>query len=274
MRSTQKARILVCVITFFSAGANAAWPGNQVWVMRYDNGFGDAAHTIDLDASGSVYVAGHSMSSSTAYDFATIKAMTAPLMETGEKFLPGFLVLFLSLGALSAGLTSFNAGAIALPRELFSQARDGIAPAFLGKIHERTRSPLNAVATFFLLTVLMIILGQEIEFYGVMASVGILLMTVVIAIAALRLPSQFPERTARAYFRLSRPWLIAVVITAVLSSLGFAFIVLAEVPRAGVIYVGWTILVIVYYHLRVRWLKKNGFPWDETISRLPGFDEE
>ena len=73
MRSTQKARILVCVITFFSAGANAAWPGNQVWVMRYDNGFGDAAHTIDLDASGSVYVAGHSMSSSTAYDFATIK---------------------------------------------------------------------------------------------------------------------------------------------------------------------------------------------------------
>lgn len=91
--------------------------------------------------------------SSLPYDFESINSMTAPLMQSGKRFLPGYWVLFLSMGALSAGLTSFNAGAIALPRELFAQARDGILPGFLGRVNPRTRTPLNAVTVYFILTI-------------------------------------------------------------------------------------------------------------------------
>ena len=208
------------------------------------------------------------------YDFEKIKAMTAPLTETGEIFLPAFWVIFLSIGALSAGLTSFNAGAIALPRELFSQARDGILPEFLKKIDRRTRSPLNAVAAFFLLVVILILTGQSIDFFGVMAAVGILLMTAIMAIAAVRLPKKFPGRYSAAYFRLSKPWLITLAVISTISSLGFVFIVLMELPVVGIIYVVWIVLVILYYFLRVNRLKKSGFDWEATIGRIPGFDEE
>jgi len=44
--------------------------------------------------------------SSVPYDFETVKAMKAPLMETGGIFLSPFWVMLLSIGALSAGLTS------------------------------------------------------------------------------------------------------------------------------------------------------------------------
>jgi amino acid transporter len=44
--------------------------------------------------------------------------------------LPGLLIIFLSIGAVSAGLTSLNAGVIALSRKLFSQARIRRIPGF------------------------------------------------------------------------------------------------------------------------------------------------
>jgi len=52
---------------------------------------------------------------SVEYDFEAIKAIKAPLMESGKAFLPYFWVLMLGLGAIAAGLTSFNGGGIAIP---------------------------------------------------------------------------------------------------------------------------------------------------------------
>lgn len=208
------------------------------------------------------------------YDFEAIKAMTAPLMESGQAFLPDFWVMLLSFGALSAGLTSFNAGAIALPRELFSQSRDRLMPEFVGKIDKRTKSPLNAVGLYFLFTVFLVLIGPSLDFFGVMAAVGILVMTAVIAVAAVRLPAKFPERYKSAYFRLPKWLLILVAVISILSCLGFVFIVLTEMPSVGLIYIGWTVLITVFYFARVNSLKKSGFDWEGQISRLPGHDEE
>ena len=212
--------------------------------------------------------------SAVPYDFEKIKAMSAPLMDTGKIFLPGFWVIFLSVGALSAGLTSFNAGAIALPREIFSQARDGIMPAILGRLHKRTRTPMNAVTGYFAFTIFLVLLGQSIDFYGVMTAVGILMMTAIIAVAAVRLPARFPERYQQAYFKLSKFWLVVIAIISVVSCLGFVFLVLMELPVVGLIYVCWIALVSIYYVLRVNHLKKIGVDWEARIRQIPGFDEE
>jgi amino acid transporter len=210
---------------------------------------------------------------SVRYDFEAIKAMSAPLMDTGRQFLPGFWVLFLSVGAVSAGLTSFNAGAIALPREIFSLARDGILPGVLGKLHPRTRTPMNAVTVYFGFTILLILLGRHIDFYGVMTAVGILLMTAIIAVAGVRLPAKFPERYASAYFKIPKFWLVVIAAVSTLSCLGFVFLVLMELPVVGLIYTVWTAIVVIYYLLRLHWLRKNGVDWEARIQRIPGFDE-
>lgn len=210
--------------------------------------------------------------SSLPYDFDGINSMTAPLMQSGERFLPGYWVLFLSMGALSAGLTSFNAGAIALPRELFAQARDGILPSFLGRVNPRTRTPLNAVTVYFTLTIMLVMMGRSIDFYGVMTAVGILLMTAVIGVAAVRLPKKFPQQYASAYFQISKGWLIALAIVSVISSLGFVFIVCMQLLVVGLIYVILSLLVVAYYVMRVRWLKKSGVDWEERVRVIPGED--
>lgn len=216
---------------------------------------------------GSVFV------KSVPYNFEAIKAMKAPLMESGSLFLPAWFVVVLSAGAISAGLTSFNAGAIALPRELFSQARDRLVPSFLGRVH-KSGSPINAVAVFFVFVILLLLLGRSIDFYGVVTAVGILFMTSLLAIAAIRLPSIFPDRYASSYFKLSKITLVIVAIIAVLSSLGFMFIVLTELPVVAYIYIACCILVTVYYYLRVRWLEKQGIDFKAQMKEMPGFDED
>ncbi|MCG6908509.1 MAG: amino acid permease [Deltaproteobacteria bacterium] len=206
------------------------------------------------------------------YDFNSIGALTAPLMDSGKRFLSGFWVLFLSIGALSAGLTSFNAGAIALPRELLAQARDGILPRFLERVHPRTRTPLNAVTVYFVLMLALILTGRSIDFYGVVTAVGILMMTATISIAAVRLPNKFPRAYAKAYFHIPRGWLIILAAVSVVSSLGFVFIVTVEMPAAGLIYVILSLAVAVYYFLRVRWLKHTGVDWERRVLTVPGDD--
>ncbi|HIE16597.1 MAG TPA: APC family permease [Dehalococcoidia bacterium] len=211
---------------------------------------------------------------SVPYDFEAIKCMTAPLLDTGASFLPRFWVIFLGIGALSAGLTSFNAAAIALPRELYAQARDGIAPMFIGKVNERTRSPLNAVGIYFMFVIFLLSIGLDINFYAVMAAVGILMMTVTVSIAAIKLPSKFPDRYDKAYFKLSKPWLTTASILSVLSCSLFIFLVLSEAPVVGLAYIGWTALVVVYHLLRTRWLESQGFNLKDRIRQIPGFDED
>ncbi len=212
------------------------------------------------------------------YDVESIKAMTAPLKETGERFLSPFWVSMLSIGALAAGLTSFNAGAIAIPRELFSQARDGIMPSFIGKITKRTKTPLNAVVLFFGLVIVLLIidafLGLGIDFFGVMTAIGVLLMTVLVSIASLYLPKKFPDEYHNAYFKLPRGLLKIVAIISVISCSGFIALVLSEVPVAGILYILFTIILVVFYYVRVASLKKRGVDWDGQISKMPGSDED
>jgi len=50
-------------------------------------------------------------------------------------------------------------------------------------------------------------------------------------------------------------------------------LVLAELPLVGYIYIGWTIVTVVYFYLRVKWIKKRGFDWEGKIREIPGYDE-
>jgi hypothetical protein len=99
-------------------------------------------------------------------------------------------------------------------------------------------------------------------------------LTAIIAIAAVRLPAKFPERYAKAYFRLPKGWLVLIAVVSVVSCLGFVFPVLMELPVVGLIYAGWMVMVCIYYSIRVNYLKKSGVDWEARIRRIPGFDEE
>ncbi len=209
--------------------------------------------------------------SSIPYDPQAYRALKAPMTESASLFLPAAIVSFVGFGATTAGLTSFNAAAIALPRELFAQARDGLMPRALARVHPRTRAPQNAVTAFFVFVVLLLLAARDTEFYGFMAAVGILVMSSVMCIASLRLPKKLPERFEQAYIRFPMPVLVACTVITVVVSLGFVVVVAYERPSVIAWYTVWTGLVVLYYTLRKRRLT----PEDRSsMQAIPGSDEE
>jgi len=184
-----------------------------------------------------------------------------------------WLAFVLAIVISGVGVAPLIQIASALPRELFAQARDGIMPPFLKRIHPRTRTPLNAVTVYFSLMLALILTGRSVDFFGVITAVGILMMTATIAVAAVRLPDKFPREYSRAFFRIPKTWLVVLAVISVLSSLGFVFIVIMEMPVAGLIYAALSLVVAAYYFIRVRWLKRIGVDWEAQMKVIPGEED-
>jgi len=178
--------------------------------------------------------------------------LSAPLVESAARFLPAPIVRFIGIGALTAGLTSLNAGAIALPRELLAQARDGIAPELLARVSPRTHGPQHATTAYFVIVVLLLLAGGDIDLYGYLAAIGILAISSVLCVAALRLVRLRPDDYHRAYVRFPVPVLVTCTIITVTASLGFAAVLILECPVVLPIYALWSLLIAAAYALRVR----------------------
>ncbi|MFA6241424.1 MAG: APC family permease [Candidatus Hydrogenedentales bacterium] len=219
-----------------------------------------------------LYVAvGSTFVNSIPYDPERIRAMKAPLSESAALFLPWPLQFFLGIGALSAGLTSLNAAAIALPREIFAQARAGIIPSWLGTVNARTRTPLRAESAFFALVFVLLAFDAPIDFYGILAAVGILLMTIMLSIACVRLPRMLPLEYRAAYIQIPPKLLMLIAVVSIASSLGFIFIVLTEAPLAALVYLGFSAVLLAHYAMRMRWKMS---PEGETLKVIRPTEEE
>lgn len=220
--------------------------------------------------------------SAVPYDAALYREMESPLLSTAGAFMSGPLVGYLAVGAFAAGITSLNAAAIALPREIFAQARDGILPPFFAKVTPHTHVPQRAVSAYFGFVLLLLVLApwlapkddagvpNQTEFFSIMAGIGILVMSAVLCVASLRLPHRFPERYATSYIRFPMGLLWVCTIITVLVSLGFAILMTLELPQVMAYYTGWTLFVATYYKWATRHFVRED--WDR-IDALPGEDE-
>jgi amino acid transporter len=215
-------------------------------------------------------VVGQVFVSAAPYDLEVYEAMQIPLRETAELFLPGWLIPFLTIGAFTAALTSLNAGAIAIPREIFAQARDNIAPQILGKIHEKTRAPQHAVALFFALVVLILFFGMDVDYYGLLAAIGILIMSSMMCIACLFLPKKYPDRYRSAYI-VFPVWLLwfCTIITILVSLVMFAALFI-EKPSIIIVYFLWILYISLYYKWRTFGYTKEDW---QRLKEIPGNDE-
>jgi len=174
------------------------------------------------------------------------------LSATAATFMSPWMLWFLGLGAFTAGFTSLNAAAIAIPREFFAQSRDGVLPAWFGRLSPRTHAPQNAVTIFFVFVCAMLLSHQSKDFYGVSAAIGILAMSSVLCVASLRLVALHPDHYRAAYIVFPF-WLLAVCTAlTILVSLFFAAVVLFQLPVVSAVYAAWTVLVCAFYIARTR----------------------
>lgn len=214
--------------------------------------------------------------------------LDSPLITSSEAILPSFWVKFIALGAIFAALTSFNAGAIALPREVFSMARDKTLPSYFGKVNARTQSPNWSVTLFFGVVIGGLLLGhyfdsiglldeyfpgKKIDYYALMAVCGIMLLTVFVSLSALRLPKLYPAQYKASYFRM-KPWVLKVVAGfSILTSGGFVILVAMEAKIVGLIYLIFTAAVVGYFFFRKNYLAKQGVAIGTYHDILSGHED-
>ncbi|NUM55757.1 MAG: APC family permease [Candidatus Hydrogenedentes bacterium] len=197
----------------------------------------------------------------------------APLNASALLFLPAPVVTFVGLGALTAGLTSLNAAAVALPRELFAQSRDGMLPEALSRVAPHTHSPLRAITAFFALVVALVLPNLEQDFYGLMAAIGIQIVTAMICLGSLRLYVKYPELYRSAYIVFPVWMLWACTIVTVVVTAGFVVMMAGEMPIVIVCYAVLAVCLAVYHAARVAYARRAGIPYDERVRRIPGDDE-
>lgn len=203
-------------------------------------------------------VTGMVLVNSLPYNEEAYDPSNAPLDASARLFLPAWAVTFVNFGSLTAGLTSLNAAAVALPRELFAQARDGMLPTAFGRVAGSSHIPRGAVSAFFAIVAVLVLQSFSQEFYGLMAAAGIQIVTAAICVASLRLPRQFPHLYSAAYVTFPLWLLWACTIITVLTTVGFVVIVVAEMSVVAANYAVLAAALAGYYVLRTRYLRRNG----------------
>lgn len=201
------------------------------------------------------------------------RAENAPLTASAQMFLPGWAVAFLGLGAVTAGLTSLNAAAVALPRELFAQSRDRVLPAAFSRVAPHAHTPLVSVTAFFALAAALLLVRMDEEFYGLMAAVGIQVITAAIGVGSLRLPAKYPELYRNAYVTFPIGLLALCTTITLIVTVGFLFIVLTERWSVLVVYAALAAALALYHRVRVAHMRATGVEFDRLVRSIPGSGE-
>jgi amino acid transporter len=95
-----------------------------------------------------------------------LAASRSPLADAARGFLGGWGGAFLTAGAAASILGTAGNTVLSGPRYLYALARDGYGPAFLGRLHSRTRTPAAAIV---LTTALVLPLALTGSFAGLAA---------------------------------------------------------------------------------------------------------
>lgn len=203
------------------------------------------------------------------------------LLDSAKPYLSHPSVRFIEVGMISAGLTSYNGAAIALPREFYSMSRDQTLPIFLSKLNHKG-NPTYSVTAFFILVIIILGIGQlldslgiihrffgkeVIEFYGFMTILGIMMLTIVLSFAAFVLPKKFPLQYARAYIKFPRAVLNTFILISVIASAGMILIICSKwiVP---LLYLAFTLLILFYFFWRKKKLEAEGIKIGEFFNEM------
>jgi APA family basic amino acid/polyamine antiporter len=173
------------------------------------------------------------------------------LLDAALLFLPDWFKHYLTVAALAGAVTSVNAVFLAVPRELVALAEAGYLPRALLRFDPRRQTFRNCLLVVLALGLLVVLTDRDVDHFGVLAVVGLMLLNAIISIGSLRLIRRFPEQVAAAKFPIRSWWLVPCALLTLAFSLAFSLLGMVEVPAVG----GLTVLVVAGA-LILAWKKK------------------
>src|SRR5206468_1245421 len=89
-----------------------------------------------------------------------LRATSAPMAEAGARYLPVGAAAFVTIGAIMAVTTSLKGTMLVPSRIGIMLAEDGLAPRWLGRISERTGTPIIGLTLTLAVALVLLISGQ------------------------------------------------------------------------------------------------------------------
>ena len=191
----------------------------------------------------------------------------AALATASTSFLPGAFASLISVGAIFAAATSLNGILLAISRDVYALAKDGIFPHPLAELHGRHSVPSAAILTVALLGLAGVAVGTTITTYAVAAVMAIMLLQILSAAAVFNLPRRSPQRFAAAAFRLSPFWRIVCTVGLIVYSLAFLALGVVQSWVSALVFVGLVALGGTYYVARKRNLGRRGVLIEEALRK-------
>ncbi|HET7292877.1 MAG TPA: APC family permease [Vicinamibacteria bacterium] len=194
-----------------------------------------------------------------------LAASATPMAEAASLYLPWGAAWFVTLGAVMALLTSLNSTMLVPSRLGLMLARDGLAPAGLGAVWERTGTPAFGLS-LTLAGALLLLLSGQVSLALNIAVFALLLLYLLHSLAFLRLPALNPaldrevrlgfprwaQRAAAGVSALAMGGLVAVQVASDLGELSrttFAERVAGRSSTTLELCLLWALLGVVVYAL-------------------------
>ncbi len=184
-----------------------------------------------------------------------------PLISVGRLTLGKTGLLFFVIGgAILALITTLNALFIVGTKSLLMIVQDRLLPEWLGRLNPRFGTPHILLSTIWILSVAGVVSGFSLETLASYATLGVLIIFIPIQVAALRLPTLYPDRYRQSDFKLKGFWLWACPLVGILMVVFFSVIILVDLGsplKIGSFFV-FILSGAVYYGLRKRYLGPSG----------------
>ena len=197
-----------------------------------------------------------------------LAGLEAGIAMVALEFLPWWASGFVALAAVIGGITTVNTLIVTYSREIMRAARDDVFPSSLSVLHPRHQSPNRAVLLLGVPPLLIVPFTPSPTLLAPGLGMVLLYAFFLLAIAAWRLPAEYPSRYRNAYVRLPTHWLKLAAIGGGVSTALFWMLLSSQMPWMGLLILGWIAIGYPVFRYRVAAFEKEGIDLRTRLSTL------
>lgn len=163
----------------------------------------------------------------------------------------GVYVFFIVCGAMFALVSTLNAQFASSPKVILQGCVDGWLPEKIGYLHPKFKTPVVIMAFFYIIGLLPIFFGLDIEEIASTATLISQVASVLINCCVLRLPKLLPEAWEKSPFRMKKPALTALIVLCTLIGV-FNIVVLAGTMSTVLLVVNVVLFAVMLAYITLR----------------------
>ncbi|MCI8576208.1 MAG: APC family permease [Lachnospiraceae bacterium] len=190
--------------------------------------------------------------------------VAAPAVTASRIIFPGWFQYFIALAAIAASWTTLNAIVSSMARLIYVLGKSGILPSGMARLNGRN-VPRNAIGVLAVMGVLMVMFSATVMQYVNVSSFYLLFVSILVAVASLRIRTGFSAQYEAAEYKLKGIWYYVWPILAIITGIFFMILQFQQDPMMTGVSLVLVPVGILFYLIRKKRLEADGTSLDKRI---------